>query len=489
MKETSLLNILFKLIAIVIIIFSLICIFVIANEFDDNTNDISRFGKEFKSSIFTQYQNKIYAIVPSNGYYHIPQADLTSFHLIDTKQINQQAAADKNHVYCGNLMIEKLNPQNTKHIGHNYYSDGVHTFYCAPRSTRNTDINKLQEVVQFFLYHAKLGNKPQTYWYPYFELEPSEQPYTPILNVDIVTNGKNTYFEGQKLENTNPNTLRQIPSMTNSGQRKSYDFFADGQHVYYRHHLLTLIDNPQIYSIEIGNSYFERYLLDPKNGMVYVKNIAFDPKHAPYQLLTIHDNHVNQILFSSRDGVYFYNTEKNEQQRAGDNPFLNSDFVEIAPYIFYDQQKTLYLQASEVWGTRKSPGLKSRSTYILELKDIDHNNHWEKIATLHYHYGEVWRKGRNYYYFDQLGDSQLIKKTVYLIKDLSVIDILLQPKIRVDEIRDLISEKKLVEVEHSKILKVKTSYQSDWFFYLLVIIIFISLLLKITNRKNTHKKT
>ncbi|MEQ4913482.1 hypothetical protein [Morganella morganii] len=61
--------------------------------------DIDRNGKSFGHSIFTLYDGRVYAAVPSDGYFLIPGADPDSFRLLpDNNNHNgRQFAADKYH--------------------------------------------------------------------------------------------------------------------------------------------------------------------------------------------------------------------------------------------------------------------------------------------------------------------------------------------------------------------------------------------------------
>lgn len=90
--------------------------------------------------------------------------------------------------------------------------------------------------------------------------------------------------------------------------------------------------------------------------MVYINDISFDPKHAPYQLLTLHDEHVNHVLFKSPSGIFFYSSKENKVKRAGDTPFLKGNFIEVSPNIFSDQHRTLYLQSAKAWSSKYKLG-------------------------------------------------------------------------------------------------------------------------------------
>jgi len=75
----------------------------------DNFSEVDR-GESYRNSIYKRYQGGVYALVPSNGYYRMDEADTASFEAFDTKSIDgRQAGRDRRHVYCGNReVLEKM---------------------------------------------------------------------------------------------------------------------------------------------------------------------------------------------------------------------------------------------------------------------------------------------------------------------------------------------------------------------------------------------
>lgn len=460
-------------VAIVSIMFSLVLILsIFLSESKEPSNmDIDK-GQNI-GGIFVRYQNQVYASVPSNGYYPIKGADANSFRLVDDHFRNRQFGVDKKHAYCGNLMVKDFNPSTAKSIGNDYFSDGRQTCYCASMSVRNQTLSTISELNQRMLYGFGIGEKPQTYIYPFSTLRASTTPYRAALNTDVVTNGTLSYYRGKILPQANSESLRQIPKLYNDGDiRESERYLADGQHVYYRNTRLPLKDHSDLYAIVIDAQNQENYLLDPKEGMVYVNDIAFEKQHSPYRVLSLNGCHVYHALFLSKDGIFYFDTVKKKVLSIENNPFNGGKFTEIAPLVFSDGQQILYTQTKEVWGGRRNPGLKSRATNIYRL-DEPSTGTWSKIGMVNHNFGSVWKNGANFYYFDQLGDTQLIGQTIYRITDQATVDALLSPEIRTEDIRKLVRTNHMAKVKSTELVHVKTSYSSsyDWLMWGVVFLI------------------
>lgn len=461
-------------VAIVSIVFSLVLItsMLRSESKGPSSMDLDHEGQKI-GGIYLRYQNQVYASVPSNGDYLIREADANSFRLLDDSYRNRQFGVDKNHAYCGNLIVKDFNPSTAKAIGNDYFSDGRQTCYCASMSVTNKALSIFSELSQRVQYGFGIGDKPQTYIYPLSKLETGTAPYRAILKTEVATNGTLSYYEGKILPQANPEHLRQIPKRYNDGDiRESERYLADGEHVYYENTILPLKDHSDLYAIVIDAQNQENYLIDPKQGMVYVNEIAFEKQYSPYRVLSLNGGHIYHALFLSKDGVFYFDTKKKKVVRIDDNPFNNGKFTEIAPLIFSDGQQILYTQTDEVWGNNKNPGLKSRSTKIYRL-DESGTGTWEKIGMVNGTSGSVWKKGGTYYCFDQLGDTQLIGQTIYRITDQATVNQLLSPEIRTDDIRKLVRTDHMAKVKSTELLSAKTSYSSayGWFIWIPIFLV------------------
>ena len=359
---------------------------------DELSSKIDSLGVPYDFSIFTLYDNKIYASVPSNGKYPVTQADVATFKTFSDKKGYQsrKVATDKNHVYAGNVIVPNLDPSKTISLGEDYYSDGQHTYYLGSNSIRNDTLNVLVEIFQLMLYGLNLGEKPQTYLYPIHQLPISNQPYYPILKNSVATEGKAVFFECRLLPQADPTTLRQLARLYDDGdERPSYGYFADQYHVYYKNELLPLQSNADVYSLEIEGNSVESYLFDPRTGKVFMHDLAFDKKHAPYQLITPYGAHVYHALFSSKNGIYYYDREDNAVKRADDNPFYDSKFEALSEFVFTDGKRTLFLESTEHWSSKKSNRTHSQNTYIKQIEGIDASL-WQSLGNNRSGFGSVW---------------------------------------------------------------------------------------------------
>lgn len=438
-----------------------------------NSNRIDDTGQKI-GGIFIRHQNQIYASVPSNGYYPIKDADANTFKLVDESYRTRQFGVDKNHAYCGNLIVKDFNPATAKALGNDYFTDGKQTCYCASMSVRNEDLSIVSEIVQRMLYGLGIGDKIQTYIYPFTRLEAGAAPYHAILKTEVVTNGTLSYYRGKIVPETHAAGLRQIPKRYNDGDiRESESYLADGQNVYYENTKMPLQDHPDLYAIVIDAQNQENYLIDPKQGMVYVNDTPFDKQYSPYHVLSLNGGHVYHSLFLSNYGIFYFDKRKKKVLRIKDNPFNDGNFKEIAPLVFSDGRQILYTEASQIWGGNKNPGLKSESTHIYRL-DEPTTGTWQKIGMVDGNSGSVWKNGNTYYYFDRLGDSQLIRQTIYRIADQATVDALLSPEIRTDDIRKLVDTDHMAKVKRTELVDVKTNFSSEFGSFIWIALVLIA---------------
>lgn len=427
--------------------------------------ELDHNGRSIQNSIYTEYQGKIYASVPSNGNYLMAQADPKSFRSLnqDDRYPDRQFAVDHKHAYCGNLPVAHLNPAKVHSLEHNYYSDGHNTVYCAAMSQRNTELSTGQELKQAWLYAWGLAEKPQTYIYNMRELPKSASTYRPILDADLLTDGQAVYYKGLTMLDANPAQLEPIPlPQDDQSIRLSREFHRDQKSVYYKQDKLPIAAHADLYGLNI-DGLDQDYLIDPHQGQVVVNNLMFDPKLAPYQLISRSGDHVHHALFLSQHGVYYYDNQTKNIQRAGDHPFPQGNWKEIAPLIFSYNNQTYFLQDSERWGGSKGPGLISRSTTLYQLEDAPAGA-WEKVANVTtHHYAEIWKKADQYYYFDQLGSTQLIGYTLYRIADSATLQALCHNELRTEDIRQLTRNEKLLPVKGKEIVKATTHYRKMLF--------------------------
>ena len=238
---------------------------------------------------------------------------------------------------------------------------------------------------------------------------------------------------------------------------------------------LSSNDNLNLVSVEQGE---RTYLYDGLNGNVSLEEYIFDKKYIPYQILGIGSAHVKDLLFVSKDGIFFYNPETKEQVRAGDNIFKGK-VENILSSVISDDKNIYYLHSYDVLRKRRRS---SRHAHILVSKNIGifslgEKKDWEKIKDIDSGTtGQVWKKGHKYYYFDDLGVGQTIDDVVYEIVDYASLKYLLGTNnINSSTIRELINNKKLIAFKGEEVstasIKYKESHRAEIFLIVFVILI------------------
>ncbi|WP_335996916.1 DKNYY domain-containing protein [Fusobacterium polymorphum] len=436
---------------ITIIVFAMLVLFFIpffiSNwiNADNNTYEIKTNGEQYGKSNFFKYQGKIYVFTLNDGMKEIKNVDITTFKAFEPEDyFTQNIALDKNSVYFGNVIIPDLNPNKLKVIGNGYYTDGTNTYFYSPFSEFDKDSSK--------------------YIYPYKKIENAKN-LKALENLELfAVDGDNVYYKGEILKNADLNTLKIID--------KNNEYFADKENVYYKSKLLPIKNSGKlkIVSSEQGDT----FLYDEASGYVFIGDYTFDKEKAPYKVIGNNGTNLYNLIFIGKDGIYYYDSEKKKQLKAGDNIFIGN-IEEIAPNIFTDDKNIYYFSAYSVRsGSRKSLGeLLSRNTdiYYLDKKDS-----WEKVKDIREgSIGSIWKKGNKYYYFNNLGIFNSIDNTVYKISDKETLNYLLSKAddetddiksegltaINTDYIRDLIKNEKLIVVSGEKKMTITIKYKTD----------------------------
>lgn len=448
----------FKKIFIIIIsilmvfnLFGAISLYKMKSEYNLNQNILNN-GQKYEKSIYIKYEGKIYC----NSFgdiYQLKDVDIDSFKTFDTGNYRDNyIATDKNNVYLGNNIIPDLNPNRLKSLGSNYYSDGVNYYFLSDEYIRNEDISTWS-IVKEYIIHFK---KKQLYFYPFKKIE-TTKALKGIKNFRyLASDGDKVYYKGELIENADFYTLKAV-------YKYNDDYFYDKNNVYYKTKALNLSSNENLslVSVEQGE---RTYLYDGLNGNVSLEEYIFDKKYIPYQILGIGSDHVKDLLFVSKDGIFFYNPETKEQERVGDNIFKGK-IENILPSVISDDKNIYYFDSYDI--LRKSRP-SSRHAHILVSKNIGifslgEKKDWEKIKDIDSGTtGQVWKKGNKYYYFDDLGRSQAIDDVIYEIKDGKTLEKLLDTKyISTDEMRELINNKKLIVFKGEEITTASVKYKES----------------------------
>ena len=455
-KRTSNFSFIIKIVLIIFAMFMLFFIFFInfsPNEKDVNSFEIETNGEKYGKSEFIKYNGKVYVLVWGNGMYTLNNVDIDTFRAISSEDFYSKVVGlDKNHVYFGNIAIPDLDPNKFYIIGNGYYSDGTNTYYCSPVSERNKDLSIISELFQITINVFSKNKKPQTYIYPYKKVE-TDKKLRAVKNMfSFATDGKKVYYNGEILENADLNTLKSVDGYT--------EYFVDKENVYYKTRLLPIKNSGElkIVSTKQGN----RVLYDEANGYVFIEDYSFDREKAPYKVIGNNGSHLYNLAFVNNEGIYYYDNQKKKQLKAGDNIFIGN-VEELSPNVFTDDKNIYYFHAYDVWKRYKNAGdvLFTQNTEICYL---DKKDGWEKVKDIRGGIiGSIWKKGNRYYYFDNLGMSQLINNAIYEITDKKILEYLLLNADEIgssDSIGEFIENGKLIAIDGEKKVEIVVKYKS-----------------------------
>ena len=469
--KKTLLKIITIFIIIVTIFFLLEFFFIFKMKLDYNFNqEILNNGQKYEKSIYIKYKDEIYACVYGLSY-QLDNVDIGSFKVLDSMDYSDSyVAVDKNNVYFGNQIVSDLDPNKLYAVGNDYYSDGINSYFCLDTFEKNEDLANKSKIRQYIEYYFFKGEKPQEYSYPLKKIE-TTKTLKAIQDLRyLASDGEKVYYKGELIENADFYTLKAV-------YKYNDDYFYDKNNIYYKTKTLDFSSNENLslVSVEQGE---RTYLYDELNGNISLEEYTFDKKYIPYQVLGIDSAHVRDLLFVSKDGIFFYNPETKEQERVGDNIFKGK-IENILPSVISDDKNIYYLHSYDILRKRKPS---SRHAHILVSKNIGifslgEKKDWEKIKDIDSGtIGEVWRKGNKYYYFDDLGVHQLIDDVVYEIVDNASLKYLLETNnIYGDTIREFVRDKKLIAFKGEEVttasIKYKESHRAEIFLIVFVILI------------------
>ena len=436
---------------IAIVIFGFLVLFSIPislfymGKVDGKSYEIKTNGEQYGTSNFFKYQGKIYVFTLNDGMQALENVDIETFKTLNSGDyFTQNIALDKNSVYFGNVIIPDLDPNKFEVIGNGYYTDGTNTYFYSPFSELDKDSSK--------------------YIYPYKKME-NIKNLKALKDFELFAlDGDNVYYKGEILKNVDLNTLEIID--------RNNEYFSDKKNVYYKSKLLPIKNSGKlkIVSSEQG----DEFLYDEASGYIFIEDYSFDREKAPYKVIGNNGTTLYNLIFIAKDGIYYYDSEKKKQLKAGDNIFIGN-IEEISPNIFTDDENIYYFSAYSVRSaSRNNNGeLISRNTDICYL---DKKDGWEKVKDIRESsIGSIWKKGNKYYYFNNLGIFHFTDNTIYEISDKETLDYLLAKAddetddiksegltaINTDYIRELIKNEKLIAVSGEKKMTITVKYETD----------------------------
>ena len=457
-----------KIVFIILTIFAILSsVLFISKMGSSDSYEIEEKGQRYGNSEFIKYQEKISVAIPSGGRYILDDADINSFRTLNSEDRSTRIIGlDKNHVYFGNIAIPDLDPNKLEVIGNGYYTDGTTTYFCSSLSERNKNLSTPMEILQSLIYSFSKTKKPQTYIYPYKKVETNNKLIAVKDLYYFATDGEKVYYKGEILENADLNTLKSVDGYN--------EYFADKENVYYKSKLLPIKNSGKLKVVSTEQG--DRFLYDEANGYVFIEDYSFDREKAPYKVLGNGGNHLYDLFFVAKDGIYFYNTQKKKQERIGDNIF-SGNIEELTPNVFTDDKNIYYFDTYDVWFKGKNTGhiLTSKNTIIYYL---DKKDNWEKVSDISDEtiIGTIWKKGNDYYYFDEF----YMKNTIHQIADKETLDYLLNANnINHDNMVNLVENKKLIVVNGEEKIRATTELSGVYRFVIKYSKIFIFILIAI----------
>ena len=399
---------------------------------DNNTYEIETNGKQYGKSDFFEYQGKVYSFGLSGDMEVLKNVDIATFKALEIRDSHiRNIGLDRKFVYLGNIVIPDLNPNKLKVIGNGYYTDGTTSYFLSPFS--------------------ELDKKSSNYIYPYKKIENTKN-LKALDNFELfAVDGDNVYYKGEILNNADLNTLEIID--------KNAEYFADKENVYYKSNLLPIKNSGKLKIV--SSEHGDKFLYDEVNGYVFIEDYSFDREKAPYKVLGNNGTTLYNLIFIAKDGIYYYDNQKKQQLKAGDNIFIGN-IEEISPNVFTDDKNIYYFSAYDVTtATKKSIGeLISKNTDICYL---DKKEGWEKVADIKEGYvASIWKKEDKYYYFNNLGIFPFMDNTIYEISDKETLNYLLsKADDKTDDIEELIKNEKLIAVSGEKKMTITVKYKTD----------------------------
>ena len=432
---------------------------------DNNTYEIETNGKQYGKSDFFEYQGKVYSFGLSGDMEVLKNVDIATFKALEIRDSHiRNIGLDRKFVYLGNIVIPDLNPNKLKVIGNGYYTDGTTSYFLSPFS--------------------ELDKKSSNYIYPYKKIENTKN-LKALDNFELfAVDGDNVYYKGEILNNADLNTLEIID--------KNAEYFADKENVYYKSNLLPIKNSGKLKIV--SSEHGDKFLYDEVNGYVFIGDYSFDREKAPYKVIGNNGTTLYNLIFIAKDGIYYYDNQKKQQLKAGDNIFIGN-IEEISPNVFTDDKNIYYFSAYDVTtATKKSIGeLISKNTDICYL---DKKEGWEKVADIKEGYvASIWKKEGKYYYFNNLGIFPFMDSTIYEISDKETLNYLLSKSDdKTDDIEELIKNEKLIAVSGEKKMTITVKYKTDivdkvfkYFIRIFLVAYLIFFIFKEFRRKNEKK--
>ncbi|MGP1359952.1 DKNYY domain-containing protein [Campylobacter sp.] len=408
------------------------------------------------SEFYRSPEGKIYVQISGSGKYELKGVDETSFRVLKLKHAYDYSnvAADKNSVYCAREILPGLDPNSTKVLGNGYISDGKISYYCSSRSEKKAGFNEFIAVMKNVAHIFIKSYDDSSYFYRTKLVESAN--LEPIFDAGFVRDGGTLYYKGEKLD-AQPSELRYITA--ENGAPSGY--YTDGKSLFLGFYKLDASYTDEVRRICYDPKHDIEYLFEPKSGAAFANERKFSAQQMPYSAIYSVDNvHSFWPLFASKDGIYFWDSTKNEQAKISDYQ-LKGELKRLYADVFVDESSAYFLQQGEEW--RRSKHGRHLVAQTVSLYKFAPSSSWREIGLVKDgEYGAVYANGDKLYFFSKIKPFYGIKHSVYEVADLSITQILTRAsaELSAKDISGMIKRGELVEASGEEVARSRIEYDS-----------------------------
>ncbi len=338
-------------------------------------------AKDIGSSVFSTYQNKVYALKPGNGDFELKGADIGTFKpLVFRNEYGTLIGKDAKNVFASDEKIIGIDVNTAVYLGLSYTKDAQHVFYKTLK-IEGADVATFKS-----LKHSAGFN---------------------TLGFKYATDISKVYYKNLVVKYANPSTVSSVDRIV--------DYIKDDKNAFYRTQLLPNVNVGNFHAVK--TNYQIVYASDGKkhfvNGMQFpatVNNRLWGTTNVDTGKLVILQKPIansRHLLFSDGKAIYYYDDEKNEFICADDLPGLRP----LNDGGFTDGRFYYFTQTGNL--TSRKYGSSGSQTNIYRT-NFDAKN----LAVFHRLEGSTIYKNGNEYYISIDGEST----SLYRIKDFPIFD-------------------------------------------------------------------
>ena len=400
-----------------------------------------KFENIDKSNFYRSPEGEIYAEIAHSGRYLLKGVDKDSFRVLNLQHhyYYSNVAADKNNVYCSTKILQGLDPKSAHLLGNGYLTDGKISYFCSSKSEKQPGFNEFIAVMKSIANLFIKSYEDSSYFYKNVRVDSVN--LEPVFDMGFAKDGNTLYYKGEKLD-AQPSELRYITA--ENGAASGY--YTDGKSLFLGEHKLDTSYTDEVRQICYDPKHDIEYLFEPKSGAAFANERKFSAQQMPYSAIYSVDNvHSFWPLFASKDGIYFWDSMKNEQAKISDYQ-LKGELKRLYADVFVDESSAYFLQQGEEW--RRSKHGRHLEAQTVSLYKFAPSSSWREIGLVKDgEYGAVYANGDKVYFFSKIKPFYGIKHSVYEVADLSVIEILTRPSkvLSAKDISGMIKRGELVE--------------------------------------------